>query len=275
MKTFKADKSEKLSKFLLSCYGADLSYSTLRKLIRNKDIKVNGKRVGVDVLLSANDQVIVYYDGERLYTPVFESCDVIVFDKPPTLTSEDFELKLNSQGYNVKLCHRLDRNTQGLLVFAKTDIGYQELLKAFKERTIDKYYLAEVYGKLKEPKKTLTSYLLKNADIGLVQIFDNEVNGSEKIITQYEVVEERERTSVVKVKLITGKTHQIRAHFSHIGNFVIGDGKYGDNEFNKALKAKRQRLVSYLLKFNFDKSSPLNYLNGKEVKTTNIPFIKQ
>lgn len=275
MKTFKVDKTQKLSKFLSGCYGADLSYSNLQKLLRNKDIKVNGKRVGSDVLLCEDDQVIVYYDGEKEYSPIFECDDVIVFNKPPTLTSEDFELKLNNQGYKVKLCHRLDRNTQGLLVFAKTDIGYQEMLKAFKDRTIDKYYIAEVYGKLDKPYNTLTAYLKKNSDAGLVKIYNEKVEGSDKIVTEYNVIEENENTTVVKVKLITGKTHQIRAHFSHIGNFVIGDGKYGNNAINKELKVKRQRLVSYLLKFNFDKSSPLNYLNGKEVEITNIPFIKQ
>lgn len=265
MKTYKANKQEKLSKFLLSCYGADLAYSTLRKLLRNKDIKVNGKRVSCDVLLAVGDTVIVYYDGERLFAPIFECEDVIIFDKPPTITSEDFELKLNNQGYKIKLCHRLDRNTSGLLVFAKTNLGYEEMLKAFKDRTIDKFYIAEVYGKLNKKSATLTAFLKKDEVKGIVKIFDNFVDGSEKIITEYQVVEERESSTIVKVKLITGKTHQIRAHFAHIGNFVIGDGKYGDNAQNKAFKAKRQRLTACSLKFNFENLSPLYYLNGKEI----------
>ena len=272
MKTFEVNKQEKLSKFLLGCYGADLPYATLRKLLRNKDIKVNGKRVNDDVMLSVGDTVVVYYDGERLFTPIFECEDVVVFDKPPTLTSEDFELKLNTQGYKVKLCHRLDRNTSGLLVFAKTTIGYEEMLKAFKDRTIDKFYMAEVYGKLSKKSATLTAFLQKDADTGFVKIFDNQVVGSEKIITEYQVVEERENSTVIKVKLITGKTHQIRAHFAHIGNFVVGDGKYGDNAQNKAFKAKRQRLTAYSVEFHFEGSSPLFYLNGKVITLQQVPF---
>ena len=236
------------------------------KLIRNKDVKVNSKRVSKDVTVEIGDNVEVYYNGEeKAYAPVFNECGVLVFNKPPTITSEDFEALLKKTFGDIKLCHRLDRNTSGLLVFASDNKAYEELLSAFKHRTIDKFYLAEVYGKLAVKKARLTAYLYKDEKNSQVKIYDNLVKGSQKIITEYEVVEERENTSLLSVKLITGKTHQIRAHLAHVGHFIVGDGKYGDVKINKALNIKRQKLTAYKLKFNFEKDSYLYPLNGVEV----------
>ena len=236
------------------------------KLIRNKDVKVNSKRVSKDVLVAIDDFIEVYYNGEeRSYTPVFNECGVLVFNKPPTITSEDFELLLQKTFGDIKLCHRLDRNTSGLLVFARDNKAYEELLLAFKNRTVDKYYMAEVYGKLAVKKARLTAYLYKDAENSQVIIYDSFVKGSQKIITEYEVIKESEKTSVLSVKLITGKTHQIRAHLAHVGHFIVGDGKYGDIKINKSLNIKRQKLTAYKLKFNFENGSYLYPLNGIEV----------
>ncbi|MBO7214485.1 MAG: RluA family pseudouridine synthase [Clostridia bacterium] len=272
MKIFKSDKQIKLSKFLSEKYGADLSYGAMQKLFRNKDIKVDGKRINKDITLSPFQEVIVYYDGAKQdITPVFESDGVFVFYKPPTLTSEEFSARVNKVYGGLELCHRLDRNTAGLLVFAKEQVA-SEVLKAFKDRTIDKYYLAEVYGRPQKPSAVLEHYLVKNSDLSTVKVYDSQVSGSVKIITEYETVEERAESTLLKVKLITGKTHQIRAHLAHIGNFIIGDSKYGNQDINKRFKAKRQRLVAYLLKFNFDKDNILYNINGKEIKIENIEF---
>ena len=266
MKTFIADKTEKLSKFLKEKYGADMPYSTFMKLLRNKDIKINGARVNKDVGLTVGDEIAVYFDGDNLdFLPVFEKLGVVVFNKPPVLTSEEFEEKLNKKYPFIKLCHRLDRNTSGLLVFASNETSYEEMLKAFKDRTVDKFYKAEVYGKLQNKQATLVSYLKKDEKEGLVKIFNDKVQGSVKIITEYKVIEEYEKTSLLHVKLVTGKTHQIRAHLAHIGHFIVGDGKYGDSKINKELKAKRQKLTAYKIKFNFDKKSPLYELNETEI----------
>ncbi len=270
MKNFKVIKTEKLSKFLLNSYGADLSYSTLMKLFRQKDIKVNGKRINKDLTVNIGDIVEVYYDGANApLSPVFESNGVFVFNKPPTVTSEDFETLVNKSYNGLKLCHRLDRNTAGLLVFASCEKTYEEMLLAFKNRTVDKYYLAKVYGKLAVKKSSLIAYLVKNEQSSTVKIYDQNVEGSVKIITEYEVFEEGKDYSLLSVKLITGKTHQIRAHLAHIGHFIIGDGKYGDNIINKKFKAKRQNLTAYKIKFNFEKDSFLHALDGMEI-TLNI-----
>ena len=270
MKTFINEKPQKISKLLAENYGAELSYSTLMKLFRNKDIKVNGKRVNKDLVIDVGAVIDVYFDGEtKLYSPVFEGCGIFVFDKPPTITSEDFEAVLNKTYKGLKLCHRLDRNTSGLLVFASDDTAYNEMLLAFKNRTVDKFYLAEVYGSLAVKKARLTAYLYKDATNSEVKIFDTQVKGSVKIITEYEVIKEKEETSILSVKLITGKTHQIRAHLAHIGHFIVGDGKYGDNKINKMLKQKRQNLTAYKTIFHFDKSSPLSELDGVEITLNN------
>lgn len=266
MKTFINEKPQKISKLLAGNYGAELSYSTLMKLFRNKDIKVNGKRVNKDILVDVGDVVDVYFDGEiKAYSPVFEGLGISVFNKPPTITSEEFEAVLNKTYKNLKLCHRLDRNTSGLLVFASDETAYNEMLLAFKNRTVDKFYMARVYGKLAVKKARLTAYLCKDAKNSEVKIYDTQVSGSVKIITEYEVVKEEENTSLLSVKLITGKTHQIRAHLAHIGHFIVGDGKYGDNQINKKLKQKRQNLTAYKTIFHFDKTSPLSELDGVEI----------
>lgn len=273
MKVFKVEENSiKLSKFLSDKYGASMPYSTMQKLFRAKDIKVDGKRVSKDLTVQKGQEICVYFDGvKNEITPLFNKCGILVFFKPRTITSEDFEVEINKTYQGYKLCHRLDRNTAGLLVFG-IEKSLEEMLSAFKKRTIQKFYLAEVYGALEKDSDTLTSYLVKNAENSLVKIYDKKVEGSVKIVTKYEVVEKRKNSTVIRVELITGKTHQIRAHFAHIGHFVIGDGKYGSNEINKLFKAKRQRLTAYSLTFNFEKDSPLYSINGETITLDNNDF---
>ncbi len=267
MKSFRVEKEIKLSKFLLDNYKGELSYSVFQKLLRQKDVKINGKRVNKDVKLLPQDEVVVYYDSKPNELSVYlNESGVLVLDKKSGITSEDFEAQVNAVYSGAKLCHRLDRNTSGLIVFATDDTAYNELLKAFKTRTINKEYVCEVYGKMDAKSKTLTAYLKKDAENSKVYIYDKKVDGSQKIVTEYAVIKEGINSSLLTVKLITGKTHQIRAHLAHNGNFIIGDGKYGINAVNEKFGAKTQRLTAYKLTFNFDKDSPLYSLNERKIE---------
>lgn len=177
--------------------------------------------------------------------------------------------------FKPSICNRLDRNTSGLITCGKSMIGLQELSKLFKERTLDKYYITVVSGILNGRTK-LSGYIKKDEITNIVYVSDTIADGFEPIETEYEPLSDGvirftdgnvAEYTVLKVKLITGKTHQIRAHLASIGHPCIGDTKYGNQDINKLFKAhmniKYQLLHSYELLFK-DVKGPLEYLNGKK-----------
>ena len=265
MKTFKCSKSEKLSKFLLSAYDGGLSFGAFNKLLRKKDIKINGKRVSADLQLMPGDVVDVYFDGA--FTPEVDSiyCDdnVLVVNKPKGMTSDSFYLMLKKGFPQLLYCHRLDRNTDGVMIFALNEIAYSCIVEGFKARTFEKFYTAEVYGRVKNDKEVLSAYLLKDQSRSLVEIFDRPTKGAKEIKTAYRVIDRKDETTILEVELLTGRTHQIRAHLGHIGHFIVGDGKYGREAINRRLGVKEMKLSSSKLILHFPSSSPLFYLDNK------------
>ena len=267
--------NKKLDKFLkdnLQNLSNNLFYKTLRK----KDIKINGKRVSENVTVFENDKIQVYISDTLLEGSV--NLDIIYEDKNILLINKPINIEVTGknsltdvvhrlyklQEFLPMPCHRLDRNTSGLILFAKNQTALDILLDKFKHHEIEKHYLALVYGVPKKKSERLISYLFKDSSKSLVYISDVPKKGYLKIITSYSLIESINNTSLLDVEIETGRTHQIRAHLSYIGLPIIGDGKYGINEINKKFKAKTQKLVSYKLKFNFVKDSGiLNYLNGK------------
>lgn len=267
--------NKKLDKFLkdnLQNLSNNLFYKTLRK----KDIKINGKRVSENVTIFENDKIQVYISDTLLEGSV--NLDIIYEDKNILLINKPINIEVTGQNsltdvvhrlYKLQEflpmpCHRLDRNTSGLILFAKNQTALDILLDKFKHHEIEKHYLALVYGVPKKKSERLISYLFKDSSKSLVYISDVPKKGYLKIITSYSLIESINNTSLLDVEIETGRTHQIRAHLSYIGLPIIGDGKYGINEINKKFKAKTQKLVSYKLKFSFIKDSGiLNYLNGK------------
>ena len=156
-------------------------------------------------------------------------------------------------GDNIEPCHRIDRNTKGLVLFSKTEETHRQILEMFKNGKIEKHYLAKVYGIPKKKHAVLEAYLFKDSKKSMVYISDVPKKGYQKIITEYTIVaaDNKLNISTLDIILHTGKTHQIRAHLAHIGHPILGDGKYGINKINKQFGYKTQELYSYSLKGSF------------------------
>ena len=274
---------KKLNKVILEELS-NINYPTFCKLLRKKDIKINGKRINKDVLVYENDKIEIYLPKELEETKidldkVYEDDNILVINKPAKIEvtgSNSLTEIINKQYTNCEFkpqpCHRIDRNTTGLVLFAKNKEALEILLEKFKNHEIEKHYLALVYGIPNKQEERLEAYLFKDNKKSQVYISDTFKKGYQKIITKYTVLEKRkDNTALLDVEIETGKTHQIRAHLAHIGYPIIGDGKYGKNEINKQFGKKYQMLCSYKLKFNFQSESGiLTYLNGKEIELKNI-----
>lgn len=252
------------------CHCAQASFAWAY-LLRNKEIKVNGVKTGENVNLQAGDCVQYYLTKKQeeatAFHNVYEDENILIIDKESGVNSEavHFSLNANTVG-RYAFIHRLDRNTRGLLVFGKTEKAEKELLLSFKEKRVEKRYHALCFGRLKKDKDILVAYLKKDEKKSLVKVFDTAQAGAEKIITEYKLLEKRENVNKVEITLHTGKTHQIRAHFAHIGCAIVGDMKYGNEKENKCFKASRQALIAKFLSFTFN--GELSYLNGKTFQSS-------
>ena len=229
--------NKKLNKFLKDIIP-NLSDNLFHKTLRKKDIKINGKRVNQNVSVFENDEICVYITDELLSTNInldviFEDDNILIINKPINIEvtgkdslTEVIHKKYSNCGFLPMPCHRLDRNTSGLILFAKNQISLDILLNKFKNHEIEKHYLALVYGIPKEKAKQMEAYLFKDRVKSMVYISDTYKKGYSKIITSYKVIKEYpNNTSLLDVEIKTGKTHQIRAHLAHIGYPIIGDRK--------------------------------------------------
>ena len=309
----KNDAGQRLDKFLTKAVKG-LPISLMYKYIRTKKIKVNRARTEQKYVLQEGDIVQLFIKDEFFDSPekdnsalasitpkltiVYEDDNIILCNKRPgVLVHEDDEGKDNTlimhikaylyqkgeydpeneQSFAPALCNRIDRNTGGIVIGAKNAEALRVMNEKIKNDEISKFYYCVVHGKMPKKSDTLTGFLLKDSDKNQVKIFDKQVKGSKNIITKYKVVSEKNGMSLLEIELVTGRTHQIRAHMSYIGHPLLGDGKYGINKDDRAKGYKYQALYAYRLRFDFDDNSgALGYLKGKEVKLSrdDVWFLK-
>ena len=212
----------------------------LPRLLRARDVRVNGKKTGENVWLSAGDEVAYYTtpaeEAKPFYKEVWRDADVLVADKVSGVNTEALAAHL-SRTCGALPVHRLDRNTAGLLVFALNARAEEELLAAFRERAVRKEYEAVCVGIFAEKQARLAAYLVKDAARAQVRIFARPHAGALPVETEYEVLEERGGLSRVRIVLHTGRTHQLRVQCAKHGMPILGDATYGDFKANRRLRA--------------------------------------
>lgn len=311
MKSFtvqKNDAGQRLDKFITKAVPL-LPQSLLYKYIRLKRIKVNGKRAEISTRLMQNDVVDMYINDEffaekeekydflsasRKLNILYEDENVMLLDKKVGLLSHPDETEYNDtlitrvkrylyekgeycpadeQSFAPALVNRIDRNTGGIVIAAKNAESLRILNQKLKDRELEKFYLCVIHGTLEKKSGILDGWLIKDEKKNKVRVYTEEQNGSKQIRTKYRVLHERDSLSLVEVELLTGRTHQIRAHFASIGHPLVGDGKYGTNAQNKLLGYKKQFLYSYRLRFAFTTDAGLlNYLNGRSFEAEDVWF---
>ena len=294
------DAGQRLDKFLSKAVKG-LPTSLLYKYIRTKKIKVNRARTQQSYMLCEGDEIQLFIREEFFASPetdqsalfrirpklniLYEDEHILLLNKRPgVLVHEDTAAAENTLIMHVKaylaqkgeydpeaeqsfapaLCNRIDRNTGGIVIAAKTAEALRVMNEKIRNDEVRKFYLCAVHGCPKPRRATLTAWLRKNSEDNLVEISDVRKPGFREIITKYRVLSEREDKSLLEVELVTGRTHQIRAHMAHIGHPLVGDGKYGVNRDDREKGYKHQALYAFRLEFAFrEDSGALQYLNGR------------
>lgn len=297
----KNDAGQRLDKFISKAVKG-LPKSLLYKDIRTKRIKVNGARAKENQILALGDEITLFIRDEFFDSPerddhalahikpklsiVYEDENILLLNKRPgVLVHEDTAGGENTLILHVKaylygkgeydpdieqsfapaLCNRIDRNTGGIVIAAKNAEALRIMNEKIRENEISKFYLCAVKGKMPRRADELRGYLKKDSDANMVQISDRPFAGAKTIITRYRVLGENGGNSLLEVELVTGRTHQIRAHMAHIGHPLLGDGKYGVNRDERGKGYKHQALYAVRLRFDFQsEAGALSYLKGKE-----------
>ncbi len=311
----KNDAGQRLDKFLTKALR-NFPQSLLYKSIRLKKIKVNRHRAEANQILTEGDTLQLFlaeefFAGEEARTEhglasvkgepdiIYEDENILLVNKRPGISVHEGEGNgetliariqaylyrrgeydpAREQSFAPALCNRIDRNTAGIVIAAKTAEALRLVDEAIRERMVHKSYLAVVHGTPTPRETTLHAYLLKNEQTKQVRVYDtNPPRGAKEIITRYRVLETRADLSLLEVELLTGRTHQIRAHMAHIGHPLLGDGKYGVNRADRARGYTYQALCSYRLRFDIGKNGTvLDYLDGREftIPKEQIYFIKE
>ncbi len=307
----KNDAGQRVDKFLSKSFS-NLPSSVMHKAIRKKDIKINKKRCDGATKLLEGDELYLFLHDDFLQTKpkeydflkapktldiVYEDENLMLLNKKPGLIvhpDENYHFDSlisrihhylfkkgeynpdDSLSFAPALINRIDRNTGGIVMAAKNAKTLRIMNYKLKHREINKYYLCIVCGRPQKNEEYLEDYLQKNEKQNRVYITKKQVPNSKIIKTKYSVIKKGDKFSLLEVDLLTGRTHQIRAHMASIGHALAGDGKYGTNTVNKKINFPYQALYSYKLKFEFESDAEdLNYLNHKEFQVDDIWFLKE
>ncbi|MBE5036393.1 RluA family pseudouridine synthase [Subdoligranulum sp. DSM 109015] len=267
----------RLDKYLSEQYPV-LGIGRLNKALRENKIKLNGKKQPLSTRVQNGDVIRLYLTDEQLGEApangpaflalrpaelIYENDDLIVANKPAGIPVEGPDADtlfgrvckaLYEAGHwdarkPPRLCHRLDTGTSGLVLLAKTPQAEEFITDAIRKRSIRKRYLCVTFGRPEPAEATLQDYLLKDAETGTVRVLKSARPGAKEIITRYETLAVSGRLALLRVELVTGRTHQIRAHLASIGCPILGDSKYGNNAANRELKLKYQALCAWELAF--------------------------
>ena len=265
-----ADKPERVTAFLSSSV-AGLTRARADLLVKSGEVRVNGVRIKANASLSVGDRVKVFVPDEVQKNglnanTVYEDDNIIVFDKPKRMTYDAIP-----QAYGAPLfaVHRLDTNTTGLIVFAKTQAALAQLEAAFRDRRVKKIYEAVVSPAPANDGETVTAYMRLLHGQNLAGVSAQPKSGYKSMITEYTVVERMGNAALLRVYPHTGRTHQIRAHLCFIGCPIVGEHKYGVKGGAAIDGAPdSQMLAAVELCFSGLKDG-LEYLNGKTFKTGN------
>ncbi len=301
IKITKNEENQRLDKFLLK-YMNKASKGFLYKMLRKKRIKYNGGRAEGSELLKAGDTLQLYLaeetissfmeektvaEAKRHFAIVYEDDDILVVNKPAGLLthpekSSDKDTLIDQilyylyqkgqylpeadSSFTPALCNRLDRNTSGIVIAGKTLKGVQAVNEAIRSHKLDKYYLTLVAGEIREAGE-ITAYLKKDEEKNQVRISKREGSGK-KTMTKYRPLACAKGYTLLEIHLITGKTHQIRAHMQSIGHPVVGDRKYGSEHSNQKFREEYALSNQFLHAIRVEwkeKDGPLGYLYGKEM----------
>ena len=305
------DAGQRLDRFLAKAVPL-LPASLAQKYIRLKRIKLGGKRVERDTRLNTGDILQLYINDEFFDKPrednayltvavpkltiVYEDEHVLLVDKRPGLAVHPHDgaeygrtlidhiqaylyqkrewSPRDEHSFTPALCNRIDRNTGGIVIAAKSAEALRVLNQKIKDRELDKRYLAIVEGTPKPREGSLKGHLFKDAKKNRVYVSDSPQPGSKSCQTNYRVLASQQGLSLVECELITGRTHQIRAQFAHAGHPLLGDGKYG--KLDKRFDRNYQALYSYKLTFDFStEAGSLEYLNGKTFQVEKVDFAEE
>ena len=305
------DAGQRLDRFLAKAVPL-LPASLAQKYIRIKRIKLNGGRAERDSRLQTGDVLQLYINDEFFDKPrednafltvanpklniVYEDEHILLADKHPGLAVHPHDgaeygrtlidhiqaylyqkhewRPREENSFTPALCNRIDRNTGGIVIAAKTAEALRVLNQKIKDRELDKRYLAIVEGTPKPREGSLKGYLFKDAKKNRVFVTDTPQAGAKSCQTNYKILATQKGLSLVECELITGRTHQIRAQFAHAGHPLLGDGKYG--KLDKRFDRNYQALYSYKLTFQFTTDAgALEYLNGKSFRVNEVDFVQE